>query len=39
MEIEDETDMVHDRHQGLKVENKNIKLDLLKALDMSGKNM
>jgi len=37
MEMEDETDMVHDRHQGWKVDNENIKLDLLRALEQSGK--
>ena len=39
MEMEDETDMVDDCHQGWKVDNENIKLDFLKALEMSDKNM
>ena len=38
MEAEDETDMVFDRSQIWKVDNENIKLDSLQALELSGED-
>ena len=36
MKEEDNTDMVFDRNQGWKVDNENIKSDLLQAMHLSG---